>query len=413
MGFDNAFYWLNVAAKDGSFQPVPQSHRVLGLEYADEEKKADKLTLRIANDDLQHIDSPIWRTGNLVRVGWGYGELVSPERECTIEKPSGGLVLKFEATGGELRANKVFRTRTFRNAKRSDVARLIAAELGFTGSAIIVQDTNERFEQITQARQTDAMFLRRIADREGFEWYVDFDGFHFHERNLSQRPALTLRYHVADREGSDILNFDFAKGVDATRPGAIRFRGINPLTLEEIDYLADNDSTGRSVLGSSLEIVSPADAARHGEPLAERIGTEVLVPTTELTGAAAKRAATGAYKRVQLGAIELNITARGRPNLLAKSLVRVEGFGPTMSGVYYVKSVVHKVVPAPYLMKLKLARDASTMVVVPSEETVPGQGDGVAASGAVNDRAPAENLYEPVTLPDGSVEFRSSTREAL
>lgn len=412
--FDAVGLSVRVAAKDGAFKPVPQTHRIAKVEFTDDESKADKLAIDVDNSDLYHLDSPIWREGNIVKLSWGTGGFYAPDRDCKIDKVSGGTVLHVEAKGGEMSINKIFRMRRFENVKRSDIAKTVASEMGFSSQQMFVQDTGEVLEQVTQARQTDAMFLMSLARREGFDWFIDFDGFHFHERQLQQKPQLVLRYRSGDRDGSDIISFNFEKGVAATAPGSIKVVGRDPLTKEDYEFIADNDSVGRHSLAGSILAVGPDDAAKHGEPLAAVNATQLVVPSSESTRASAERFARGLYKRVQLSAVQLDVTARGVPCLLAKSTVKVEGLGPTLSGIYHIKSIAHKIRPSPYTMALKLARDGMTMTVSIGDQPLPGQGQGVSSAGTVNTA-----LAQPVTtLPTKQVsaivsEFLSSVRSIV
>lgn len=404
---------VRVAAKRGAFEDIPATHRVLKMSVEDNESKADKLKLSVANDSLFLLDSPLLQKGNLIRVAWGHSGFVSPEREFTIDKVTGGLVLQVEASGDEMTHNKVLINRTFLNATRSEVAITIARELGFTDAQIFVQKTTQRYETVVIASQTLSQFLMEMARRQGYDYYIDFDGFHFHERQIGQAPQLTLRYFVDDGtgRGSDILNFKFTKGVEASLPGKMTVRGRDLLSKEDIEVVVSNETVPRAGLGERLEIVSREDANAAGDPGLGRIGTEFVMPTTELTQTSTEEISRAVFKRVQMNAVELELTARGRPQLLAKSTILVEGLGPTLSGPYYVVSVVHNITPSPYLVKLKLKRDGKTQHTVPTIEKLPGQGDGVGSKSAVNNKLPPPVDTLTPTAVDGNVEFRVPERK--
>lgn len=406
VNFDKVVRSVYVGAKDTSLSLVKQTDRVISLTYEDNESKADKLSLQIRNHDLAHLDSPLWRQGNIIRVGWGYGGFLSPLRTVTIDKVTGNEVLKVEASGDEVVHNKVqINDRVWFNLRRSQVVRELALEMGFTDDQMFIQNTEEVYPHIIVHSQTRTQLIKEMARREGFDFYIDFDGFHFHERDLAQKPQLTLRYRKGDPNNglSDIIKFSFDKGVDAMKPGAIRVMGRDPLTKELVDFTADNTTVPRTSLGGSVIIAGPDDEAQ--EPLVSKTKSAVIVPTTELTAEGMRRYARGLFKRVQLNAIELKCTARGRPELLAKSNVKIEGFGPTLSGIYYVAQVKHTVGGSNYTMDLHLKRDALTMAVVPSEEPLPGQGDGVTTSGSVNDKEPSPDGELPTKSTSDGVEY--------
>jgi len=66
--------------------------------------------------------------------------------------------------------NKVTRCRTFENLTRADVVRKIAQDNGYGVTRQDIEDTTHLLPVITQARMTDAQLIRRLADREGFEF---------------------------------------------------------------------------------------------------------------------------------------------------------------------------------------------------------------------------------------------------
>src|SRR5260370_35316566 len=47
----------------------------------------------------------------------------------------------------------------------------------------------------------DALLLRHLAAREGFEFFVDFDGLHFPQRRVGQRPVRRLKWDHAPEVG--------------------------------------------------------------------------------------------------------------------------------------------------------------------------------------------------------------------
>lgn len=411
--FDAVDLNLEVAAEDGKFQPVPQEHRIIAFSYDDQERKADKIRIKVANYDLHHIDSPIWRKGNIVRCSWGYGGVTSQPREGTIDKVTGGLELDIEASGKELNANKVMIDSAVYPGpiKRSDVARIIARDVfGFTPDQMFIQDSLHEYPRITHARMTASQFLRAMADRLGWEYFVDFDGFHFHERRLDQKPQLELRFHQGD--GSEIISFNLDKSADASKPGRIILKGRDPLTKEDIEIIVSNETeSGRHTLGSVVEMPSEADGENSSDPNAKRVGTTYIIPSTLKDRASMEQQAKGIFKRVQLNAISMGLTTRGVPSLLAKATVTITGIGPTVDGTYYLTEVMHKVRPSPYLCTMKAKRDASTAVAHPAEPKLPGQGDGVETSGNVNDKSPqTTGELNPRVNSDGSTEFTTGGR---
>jgi phage protein D len=335
---------------------VDVSDRVLSMEYQDVEKAADKLILSIDNADLTNFDDPIWRKGNLITISWGYPEAMAIPRVCQIRKVMGFKELQIEALGKEVELNVETRSRVFENTRRSEVVRYIAEQWGFREEALLhIQDTEVERGHIVQARQTDAQFLRRLASKEGFEWYVDHDGFHFHEKNFFQRAAKVLTYND-DPDLTDILDISIETDV-TRRAGSVKLKTHNPTKRRTIDVDANilTEEQKRAVLGNIVE--APGQTEKD-VPGFKSIAHHVVGSTTETDEAAAKRHAAADFRGAQQRAVKCNITVTGDPNIHAKSVIELRGVGKRLSQLYYVRGTSHKV-SGSYTTSLECISDGS------------------------------------------------------
>lgn len=349
---DGYFISIRVLPEGKSAEPLDVSDKVISLAYDDETTKADKLSLEISNADLSEFDNPVWRKGNFLEVSFGYSDNFVPPERFVIKKMSGGTVVTVEAHGKGQLMNLVQKRRTFDGMRRSEIARRIAEENGYGTAYQFIEDTKVKLSHVTQARMTDAQFLKNLAKREGFDFYVDASGFHFHRRKLDSKPVRTLTWYV-DGTG-DILDFNFENDVSA-RPGKITAEGFDPLSKQVIKAEADNASTKRSGLGGVIEIIDPRTGASTFQT---RIASEEVKHATDADAASAKRAADGKYQNVQMHAVRLSMTVVGDPRLRAKRIVEVSGFGKRLSGNYFIHSAKHRL-GGGYLVDLELRRDAS------------------------------------------------------
>jgi uncharacterized protein len=330
---------------------VDLSDRVLSFAYEDSESKADKLVLTVDNWDLSNFDDPTWKKGNLLEVSWGYPGDMAPTRQVVIQRVTGFQTLSIEGHALAVLMNKRVRCRSFEHARRSDVVRTIARENGYGADRQDIEDTQHILPTITQARMTDAQLLRRLADREGFEFYVDFDGLHFHKRRLGQRPGRVLRWFTPPEVG-EVLSVNIDNDVTG-KPGAVTVRGRDPLGKRDVSERASNAQTQRDSLAPVIEIVDPETGATR---LERRNVSEDVRPTTEPSANTAKREADARYERAQHGTIELSATVIGDPSLLAKTIVELQGISQRLSGKYYVKDAKHKI-EAGYTVELTCLRD--------------------------------------------------------
>lgn len=391
---DDPFYEIALV-RPGDVEPLDLTGQVTRFEYIDREKAADKLTIQVDNWGLEHFEDPVWKKGNLIDVTWGYGETAAPIRRCVIQSVKGARSLEVVALGQEMLMATERRSRTFENVTRAEVVRQIAQENGWRGEALQVQETSTRYETVVQARRTDAEFLRRLALLEGFEFYVDFDGFHFHERLLGAAP---LRVFELDESG-DVLDFDVENDVTA-RPGRVRVRGRDPLTGEDIDETADNQTdASRPVLAEILEVIDPetgesiphetreaatraaakeafrleqldAEKERRQRGAAEvpatadttspesRVAQEEVRVTAAADTSTAQTEARARFRRATQAAVKMSLDVVGDPGLLAKSVVELRGFGRRLSQRYYVREATHVIEHGSgYETKLKLISD--------------------------------------------------------
>jgi phage protein D len=347
-------FYVKVAPEGGGTERVDLSEKVLSFQFDDSDKKADKLVLTVDNWDLSNFDDPVWRKGNILEVAWGYPGQMAPARKVVIQKVTGFQTLSIEGHAKSVLMNRVARCRVFENKSRSEVAAEIAKENGYGASTQDIEDTGEPLPVITQARLTDAQFLRRLASREGFEFYVDFEGFHFHQRRLGQKPMRALRWYTAPEVG-EVLSINIENDVTA-KPGAVRVKGRNPMTRKDIDEQGTNASTKRDSLADVIEIVDPETGATH---LAKRTASSEVRPSADASSAAAKRRADAQYRRAQHTTVKLTATVLGDPGLAAKTVVEFQGLGQRLSGKYYVKEATHKIDGSGYTVELKCLRDGT------------------------------------------------------
>lgn len=350
-------------------EPVDVTDRVEEFIFEETEKAADKLTLKVNNFDLSHFDEPVFRKGAELHVSWGYPGRMAQTRQVVVQKVTGGLMLQVEALAKSILMHKEARSRTFDSVTRSEVVQRVAAENGYSAANWVIDETPVRYDHIVQARETDAAFLMRLAKDEGFEFFVDWDGLHWHQRKLDQRPLREYVYYLPtgsdgnEAEG-DVISFDVDNDITAT-PAQVVMQGRDPIEKKDFTTKSDDTSTQRSGLGTVLEAVDPATG--QTKITTKATGTAITVPTHEPTADAAKRTGDAIYRNGQLATIKLKLKALGDPLQLAKVLVHVSGLR-SLSGNYYVTLCKHMVNASAYVMDMELKRDARSQENPPRTE---------------------------------------------
>ena len=333
------YYIKALTGPRGGIRATDISDRVLSLQYEDEERRADKLTLTLRNDDFVITDDPLFKKGMKLEVQFGYVSSLRPAFEAVVTGVKGGRRVQVTAYANSVLMNTRRRSRTFENMTEADVVRTLFRENGWGDAELDVENTGAARETIVQGNLTDAQFIQRLAHRTGSIWYVDHTGAHFHPRRLGAAPVRTLTYFV-DPGAGDIIDFDIDNDITG-RPGRVRARGRNPLERFFLDETAD-DSTdaGRTTLAPVLEVIDP----ETGDARFERdIGNEETMPTSAPDAETARREATARFRRSQQIAVKLKVEIVGDPLMLARSIVDVRGMGQRLSQRYYVKKVTSKI----------------------------------------------------------------------
>lgn len=315
------------------------SDDILSWKYKDRERKTDHLTLEVNNEDLGNFDDPVWRKGGELLVRWGYPGAATPERSCIITSVKGFNTLTIEAEDKSVLMNRVVKSRGWASKKVSDIVREIAKENGFGDDQLHIDDSAKVHVHVNQAKLTDAQFVRRWAAKLGFEFYVDFDGFHFHPRRLDAAPCRVFTYYV-DQAGGDIIGTPTIENDLTARPGKVNVVGRDPKNKRDIKEAADNKSDkDRPVLTELVEMIDKDTG--DAQTIERRLGSEDTVKTSAADADEARKQAQARYRRAQQVAVKMKFRIIGDPLMLAKTVIQMAGMGQRLSIRYYVTEVEH------------------------------------------------------------------------
>lgn len=340
--------------KSTSGAPLDLKGRIIGFTFDDSESKADKLSLQLDNFDLSLFDDEALMGGSVLEVSWGYPGNMAPPRRVMVKKVKGFTALTIEGQALSALMNREAKTRCFESRTRSEVVREIAEEYGFEGEFLDVEDTAEVFDVINQTSETDARFLRRLAAREEFEFYVDEGGLHFHERRQDAAPTHVITWY-ADPGRGDVISINVESDL-MKRVGKVTVRGRDPLTRTTVEASAANDTADRTTLSEVVEVVNPETGSTAIET---RNATASVHSSAATTQSRASRESAARYRRAERATIKLSMKVVGDPTLHAKSIVEVRGISGLLSGKYYVTDVKHIISSSGYVCDLKLTKDGS------------------------------------------------------
>jgi len=332
--------------------PLNLDGRILGFTYEDSAQKADQASIQLDNFDLSLFDQPELAGGAVLEVSWGYPGNMAPPRRVVVKKLKGFQTLTVEGHATSVLMNLQTKTRSWVGKRRSDVVRDVAAEYGFVGDVVDVADTSEVLNSVHQAGETDARFLRRLAAREEFEFFVDDTGFHWRARNQAAPPMHTLTWY-SDQGRGDIMSVNVETDL-VRRVGRVDVRGRDPLTKASVEASASSANVERSTLGELIEVVDPETGTTS---LQRRNATTSTHPTAATSNAAASREAAARFRAAERDTVKLSLQVVGDPTLRAKGVIELRGLSSALSGKYYVAEAKHVIDASGYVVHLKLTRD--------------------------------------------------------
>jgi phage protein D len=333
---------------------LDESARILSLEFEDNDGRADKLTLEIENGDLRNFDDPIWAKGGAVIAQWGYEGALCQPRECVIQKITGFQKLKVEALAKSILLHKSKRARKWTGLKRSQVVEQIAIEWGYDATHRDIEDTVIVCETIHQAGMTDAQLLTRLAKKEGFQFYIDHSGLHFHRRKFEQAPRRLLTWFTDPGQG-DVLEVNIENDVTA-RPGKVTVTARDPLKRTTVSESGSTTATKHATLASTVEVIDEKTATTTRKNI---VATETRAGTAS-NAAAAKREADGKFLGAAALVVKLKALILGDPLLNAKTVVEWAGLGKRLSGLYYVRQVTHHVAGGNFKQDIQCVRNGGS-----------------------------------------------------
>jgi hypothetical protein len=365
------------SAKATNGTPVDLSGRIVSFTFEDAESKADKVSLTLDNFDLSFFDRPELLGGALLEVSWGYPGNMAPPRRVVIKKLKGFTTLTIEGQALSMQMNQKVQTRGWQNMKRSDVVRQIASEYGYEGASIVIDDTSEVFDVINQCAETDAWFLRRLAAREHFSFWIDDTGFHWHLRKQGTPPTHVFTWY-SDPDQGEVISIDVESDL-VKRAGGVTVKARDPAGKSTMTVSADKDSVKRDTLGSEKDVYEPEQGGLVAT--LKNIATSVERSSAALKQPHAQREADARFIRSERETFKVSMQVVGDPTLRAKQIVELRNVSALLSGKYHVNEVKHTISGSGYVCDLKLTRDSHSHAAA-SGNTTPGAG------GAPNNQKP-------------------------
>jgi len=238
------------------------------------------------------------------------------------------------------------------NATDSDVATSIFSDASYRFTPVVESTKWSRHENdyTLMQRGTDIQFLRQLADRNGFECFVEMNDAgqvegHFHPPKHDAQPQGTLTVNM----GSATNVNRFRAKYDMLGPAKAKALTIDPADKTTQTGQAD-DTTQAEGMGDQATV--PAERPRT--LLLSQLG---MAQSGEVQRFAQSVVDRSSWSIIAEG--EVNTVAYGGA-LRAKKPVMVRGVGQQFSGRYYVERVLHQIgADGTYTQKFTLRRNAT------------------------------------------------------
>lgn len=272
------------------------------------------------------------------------------ETRAEMSNTPGDSVLAVVAMDPTVLMHLEEKVKAWPNMSDSDVANAIFGDSAY-GFTPVVDETKWRREENNQTlmqRGSDIAFLQKLAERNGFECFVELNEStgkiegHFHAPKHDQNPQGVLSVNMGSATNVD----SFAVHFDMLGPTTARVTGLD--VASDQNQPAQATDSDQKALGSTAatDVDRPRTVLLSGTGMSE---------TGELQTLAQAVVDRSAWAIVAEG--ELNTSSYGDV-LRAKRPISVRGAGKAFSGTYYVEKVLHTFTSDGYTQRFTLRRNA-------------------------------------------------------
>jgi phage protein D len=308
----------------------------------------------VTSSDAQEQDSPwvdndqLFSVGNVVEIKMGgagavtsliTGEITALEPEFVTSRLP---LLNVRGYDRRHRLQRGRKTRTFLQKKDSDIAAQIAGEAGL---AVQATDSGTTLEYVLQASQTDWEFLCERARLIGYEVVI---------------ADKTLFFQPVGNAQSEILTLDMRNDLLEFYP---RLSSVGQATEVKVQSWSVKDK--KSLLGDSKagDEVSTMGGQSSGAAIVQSAFGDAVDVVSDVPVAAqaeADQIAKARFNELVLELISGEGLCRGRADIRAGKVIKIDGVGRRFGGPYYVTSAVHRYSPDDgYVTEFLVRRNAS------------------------------------------------------
>lgn len=281
-----------------------------------------------------------------VQICMGYGDSRSTPlalsgmiTEISTSFPDGGapeLAVSGYDQGFALTIGK--NSRTWSKASDSDAAHEIAS---FNNLNAKIESTTEKHPQIEQNQESDWEFLKKLADRNHFELYVD--------------ENKTLHFRHPDDKATAVVSLAYGEGLLSFKPEANLAGQISRVEVYGWDPKTKKAIVGKASAGEE----SGLSGKSAGQQLNAFVRDPSKRPTLRLrqpvfTQAEANQRAKAALNERAKQFLTGEGEAVGLPELRPNRNVQLDKLGALFSKTYFIQQATHKIDAGGYRTRFKV-----------------------------------------------------------
>jgi len=269
----------------------------------------------------------------------------------SIDPDSANVTVEIRGVDASYEMNLEDKRKVWKGKSYEQIARTIIESYGLEPVIATPADSSSSSDVPPPAvaqRGSDLRFLRELARRKGYEFFVHGGNAYFRPAQLTGTPQNLIAVAFGDQ--TNCTNFSVED--DGTLPTEARIEFIDPMTGVPAAPVTMTDS-GLPPLGAQTL------SARRGTA---KVPQARLVPRRlgSMTQAQAEDYARGLLRRNAWW-----VVARGHLNglryghvLRTRKLVNIKGVGSSRNGTYYVRKVRHQLTARTYDMDFEAVRNA-------------------------------------------------------
>jgi phage protein D len=207
---------------------------------------------------------------------------------------------------------------------------------------VIADDTKKEHEKVSKKDMSDYHFIKWMAEEANRDFFVLGNTLYFREPLKEKVPVTTLSFGKNLKSYKTTMNLSeqvtevIVRGYDADK------REVVEAKSGSVDILGDNSKTGKDIMKT----------LPSGENMKE------YIYTTLDNVADAKNKADAVMNQKSMQLVSGSGTSIGLPELQAGRYLELEGLGPKINQIMYIKSVSHTINGSGYVCNFTLGGNA-------------------------------------------------------